>query len=69
VEALEGHFGALESTNLGKSEWWDLDPDPQKKWKGWIRIRITVKESIWIRIKVKSSIRIRINVMRIRNID
>jgi hypothetical protein len=27
VEALKHHVGALEGTNLGKSEWQDPDPD------------------------------------------
>jgi hypothetical protein len=30
VEAVEGHFGALEGPNLEKSEWQDLDPAPHK---------------------------------------
>jgi hypothetical protein len=30
VEALEGHSGALEGPNLGKSVWSDPDPDPHQ---------------------------------------
>jgi hypothetical protein len=30
VEALEGHFGALEGSNLEKSEWSDPDPEPHQ---------------------------------------
>jgi hypothetical protein len=35
VEVIEVILGALEIINLGKSEWWDpdLDPDPHHNWK------------------------------------
>ncbi len=52
VEVLEGPFGLLEGPNLGKSEWWDLDPHQMK---GRIRVRIRVKGRIRIRIIVKSN--------------
>ncbi len=45
MEALDGHFGALEGPNLEKSERYDLDPN---KLIDRIRIRIRVKNRIWI---------------------
>jgi hypothetical protein len=59
VEALEGHFGALEGPNL-------------EKVSGGIRIRIKLKGRIRIRIRVRGRIRIRIRIKvksRIHNTD
>jgi hypothetical protein len=68
VDALEGHFGALDGPDLEKvSGRFRI----RIKMKGRIRIqiRIRVRGEIRILIKVKSRIQIRIKVMRNRNTD
>jgi len=64
VDALEGHFGALEGPNLEKVSG---KIRIHIKLKGRIRICIRVKGRTRSRIEVKSRIRIRVKVMRIRN--
>ncbi len=49
VEALEGHFGALEGPNLQKNQW--KDPDPHKLED---RVRIRIKVQSWIRLRIKA---------------
>jgi hypothetical protein len=62
VEALEGHFGALEGPNLEKVSG-RIRIRIQIRLKGMIRIRIKIC------IRVKGKIRIRIKVMQIHNTD